>query len=48
MFRDIGMRFTKYNQRVSLAGISDIIDSRNYNFINAIKIAIQEDSIAYF
>lgn len=40
MFRDIGMRFTKYNQRHSLAGISDVIDSRNYNFIDAIKIAI--------
>ncbi len=42
------MRFTKFNQRKSLAGISDVIDSRNYNYINAIKIAIQEDSMAYF
>jgi len=48
MFRDLGMRFSKYNQRKALAGISDMIDQRNYNYIDAIKIAVMEDSIAYF
>jgi hypothetical protein len=48
MFRDLGMRFSKYNQRHALAGVSDIIDQRNYNYIEAIKIAVMEDSIAYF
>ena len=28
MFRDLGMRFSKYNQRHALAGVSDIIDQR--------------------
>lgn len=48
MFRDLGMRFSRYNQRHALAGVSEIIDQRNYNYIEAIKIAVMEDSIAYF
>ena len=48
MFRDIGMRMSKFNRRDSIKGISQIINSRNYQYIDAMKIAIEEDSIAYF
>lgn len=39
-FRDMGLRFSKFNQRHTLAGISKVVDQRNYNYIEALKIAI--------
>lgn len=47
-FKDLGFRFTKYNRLKSLKGIHTILGQRNYEYIDAIKIAIKEDSIAYF
>lgn len=31
-----------------MAGINAILGSRNYNYIDAIKIAVKEDSVAYW
>lgn len=44
----MGMRFSKYNRYKTLAGINDMVDQRNYNYIDALKIAILDDSIAFF
>ncbi len=47
-FKDLGFRFTKYNRLKSLRGIHAILGKRNYEYIDAMKIAIKEDSVAYF
>jgi hypothetical protein len=47
-FKDLGFRFTKYNRLKSLRGIHTILGQRNYEYIDAIKIAVKEDSIAFF
>ena len=33
---------------ISLKGISSILNSRNYQYIDAMKICMREDSIAYW
>lgn len=47
-FRDLGMRFSKYNRRTTLKGISYVLDSRNFDYIGALKISIYEDAVAYW
>jgi len=42
------MRFSKFNRKATVDGISRVLDARNYNYIEAMKIAIHEDAVAYY
>lgn len=47
-FRDLGFRFSKYNRAQALAGYNRPLGERNYQYLDAFKIAVQEDSAAYW
>ena len=47
-FRDLGIRFSKYNRRTTLKGISHVLDSRQFDYVHALKVAIYEDAVAYW
>jgi len=44
----LGFRFSKYNRQMALAGYNLPLGERNYQYLEAFKIALKEDSAAYW
>lgn len=48
IFQDFGLRLSKYNRYHNLRGIDTNLNQRHEMIIEAMKLAVQEDSIAYW
>jgi hypothetical protein len=44
----MGFRFSKYNTQQALAGYNMPLGERNFSYLEAFRIALSEDSAAYW